>query len=139
MTTIEGMGLELNVSAARFRDGLADGLLLIPRCDACGTHRSPWVLECPADYRHATVWREAGDEITLWSWATYWHRYPISRSLAVPYTVAQVLLVGGVRLNGQLIQADPKSLQQGIPLVFDPIRDRGRVYPAFRPRRVALE
>jgi uncharacterized OB-fold protein len=131
VTTIEGLGLELNVSAAQFLDGLAEGMLLIPYCAVCGNHRPPWVLECPVDYRHATAWRDAGDEITLWSWTTYWHRYPISRPLAVPYIVAQVLLVGGVRLNGQLIDADSTSLQQGTPLAFAPIQDRGRVYPAF--------
>src|SRR5580765_63644 len=99
MTTASSLGLIPNVSAPEYLEGLAAGHLVLPYCTRCGSARPPWIVACPDGDDHATEWRRATGEGTLWTWVTYHRQYPIARSMTVPYVIAQVHLPEGIRLN----------------------------------------
>jgi len=56
-----------------------------------------------------------------------------SRTADVPYTVVLVDLVEGVRVFGELVDADPADIRIGLPVVVD-FQDLGELtVPVFRP------
>ena len=126
------LGLIPNVSAPEYLDGLAAGHLVLPHCTRCGGVRLPWIVACPDGHDHPTEWRKAGGAGTLWTWVTYYRQYPIARSMAVPYVIAQVQLPEGIRLNAHLVGATSTGLRQGMRVTFEPVDEGGRTYPGFR-------
>ena len=125
------LGLVPNVSAPEYLEGLAAGNLVLPHCARCGNARLPWIVTCPDVHDHPTEWRRASGAGTLWTWVTYHRQYPIARSMAVPYVIAQVQLPEGIRLNAHLVGAGSTRLRQGLPVTFTPVVEEGRSYPGF--------
>jgi uncharacterized OB-fold protein len=91
----------------------------------------PWIITCPAGHDHPTEWRRASGAGVLWTWVTYQRQYPMARSMAVPYAIAQVLLPEGIRLNAHLVGAGSTRLRQGLRVTFKPVVEDGRSYPGF--------
>lgn len=131
MTSTSSLGLIPNVSAPEYLEALAAGYLVLPHCARCGGARPPWIVACPNGPDHPTEWRRASGAGTLWTWATYHRQYPIARSMAVPYVIAQVQLPEGIRLNAHLVGATSTRLRQGLPVKFTPVVEEGRTYPGF--------
>jgi uncharacterized OB-fold protein len=131
MTGTSSLGLVPSVAAPEYLEGLAAGYLVLPSCARCGGARLPWVVTCPDGYDHPTEWRKAIGVGTLWTWVTYHRAYPIARSLAVPYVVAQVQLPEGIRLNAHLVGGTSIRLRHGLRVTFQAVLEDGRHYPGF--------
>lgn len=101
----------LDGADAPYWNGLAEGRLLLPRCDDCG--RWMW----PAGHRcgHCGVanihWVERQPSATVFSWTRTWHRFGLTESLDLPFTTVLAEVDDcGVRLLGLLDdphQVDP--------------------------------
>ena len=135
MSAASTLGLVPNVSAPEYLAGLAAGHLVLPHCARCEGARLPWIVTCPNGHDHPTEWRKAAGVGTLWTWVTYHREYPIARSLAVPYVIAQIQLPEGIRLNAHLIGSTSIPLRQGLPVTFQAVVEDGRHYPGFAVAR----
>jgi uncharacterized OB-fold protein len=114
-------------------EGAAVGELRIQRCAACGVLRHPPRPMCPACNSLDWDFRKASGRGTVYSYVVY-HHQPAT-GLEVPYTVLVVELEEGVRVVGNLVQADPKEVSVGMPVEVVFVADPGDdlVLPQWRP------
>ncbi len=118
-----------------FWEALADGQLLLARCDRCNTVTYPPTDEhCPTCGSKHT-WRAAKGVGVLWSWTTFHREYVPEYSLPPPYTVVMVELPERVRLLATLsLDADVDRLRCDDPVEFRPCELAVGVFiPGFGP------
>jgi uncharacterized OB-fold protein len=113
-------------------DGLAEGRLLLPRCDSC--EQVFWYprRHCPLCGSSSVDWVEASGRGTIYSF-TVLRRAEGPYAAAVPYVLAYVELAEGIRLMTNIVGvADPTSLEvgQAVEAVFE----SGAEFPMLRFR-----
>jgi uncharacterized OB-fold protein len=114
-----------NRDNAFFAEGLRAGVVLIQRCAGCGLLRNPPRPMCPAcgSFEWDTV--KASGRGQIYSYAVHW--YPPLPGIATPSRIVLVALEEGVRMVGNLIDADEDDLKIGAKLqaaiVADPEDD----------------
>jgi uncharacterized protein len=89
---------------------LAEGRLVLPRCEGCGTWHWPAVWRCGdcGSWQHA--WHEQPLAGTVFAWTRTHHRFSGTEGLALPYVTALVLLdTVPIRLIG-LLEGDESAL-----------------------------
>jgi uncharacterized protein len=86
-------------------EGLAQELLSVQECTACGRRRFPPMPCCPYCAATGTVIREATAG-TVYSWITVRRAFQPAFAAEVPYTIATVDLDGGGRIAGRLEPED---------------------------------
>ncbi len=114
-----------------FWEGIAEGVLRVQRCRACGRHVFYPRAVCP-HCGGGLDWVEAGGGGTVHSY-TIVHRAPPAYREDVPYVVALVDLDEGVRLMTRLVDVEPAAVEVGMPVEVA-IQGEPRL-PYFRPRR----
>lgn len=99
--------------------GAADGRLVLQRCSDCGLVRHyPRVL-CNRCYSFAVTPFPAEGVGTLHSWTVAHHAFDPSVTDEVPYVLATVDLIEGVRLLARFKSFDPPSLGLEVRVQFE--------------------
>ena len=128
-----GLAPATDVASAGFWSALAEGRLVIPRCDTCGRHSFPPMPSCPlCGSRHVSP-DEVSGEGTIYSWATVHIALSPAFEADVPYTVLVVDLCEGGRLIGRFLDGDAQP-QAGASVRIQPYRVGEIVLPGFRLR-----
>jgi uncharacterized OB-fold protein len=115
-----------------FWDGVAEGVLRLQRCRACGRHVFYPRAVCPHCGSGDLAWVEASGAGAVHAF-TVVHRAPAEYRPDVPYVVALVDLEEGVRMMTRLVDVEPAAVRVGMP-VEAAIQGEPRL-PCFRPRR----
>ena len=122
-----------NLETEPFWDAVADGCLVLPRCDSCGT--VVWYPRrfCPVCHTAGVTWREASGRGTVYSF-TVVRKAPGAWSGAAPYVIAYVELEEGPRILTNVVDVDPAAVEVGMPVeaTFVPTPD-GQAIFRFRP------
>jgi uncharacterized OB-fold protein len=117
---------------AFFWQGVAEGRLLIQRCDGCGRLRHPPGPMCPSC--HSLEWsaREASGRGRVYSFVVAHH--PPIPPFEYPNLIALIELEEGTRLVSNLVGVDPSEAEIGMPVevVFEAV-DPELVLPLFQP------
>ena len=120
------MTREVSDAAAAFWEGLEEGKLRLPHCDACGEPFFPPGPACPSCREESITWAQTSDAGELYSF-TRQHRTP--PGFYAPLVIGLVELEAGPRLLSR-IDADFESLTLGDrlrirPCEYDQDYDRG--------------
>jgi len=114
-----------------FWEGIADGVLRVQRCGACGRHVFYPRAVCPYCDASELDWVDASGRGQVHSF-TVVHRAPPDYRDEVPYVVALVELDEGVRMMTRIVGVEPAGVRVDLPVEVaiqgDPL------LPYFRPR-----
>jgi hypothetical protein len=118
---------------AFFWEGTAAGELRIQHCPACGRLRHPPGPMCPSCGADKQDYVVAAGRGTVFSYVV--HHAPKVPGKTLPFVVALVELEEGVRMLGELVDVDPRSVTVGLPveLALTKIDDK-LTLPYWRPR-----
>jgi uncharacterized OB-fold protein len=122
---------------APFWAATAEHRLVIPRCGDCGTHRLPPGPFCFVCRSQAVEWDDHDGSGTIYTFTVV--RHPVIPDMAdhLPVIGAVVALDGldGIRLVGDVVDAEPEQVTVGAPVTIDwyDVRD-GDTVPVFRLR-----
>lgn len=118
-----------------FWEGCAQGKLLIKFCVSCQKHHFYPRIICPHCYGEDLVWVEASGEGRIYSY-TVAHR-PAGEAFRedVPYVIALVELMEGVRMMSNIVGVSPEEVKCEMPVkvVFEEVE--GVFFPKFTPKR----
>ena len=119
--------------SAPFWEGTRGGVLLVQRCDECGTWRWTPQLACPRCWSEATTWAEASGRGTLYSY-TIVHRSIDPSRFETPYVLAVVKLSEGPHMLTNLVDCPLDEIEVDMPVAvrFERLDDEFTVYP-FTP------
>jgi len=116
---------------AFFWAGTAIRELRVQRCRACGTLRHPPGPACPSCRRTQPDYVVASGVGELYSYVV--HHHPPVPGRTLPIVVALVELAEGVRMVGELLDADPAAVHIGAPVRVEFVRVDDRLtLPAWR-------
>jgi uncharacterized protein len=123
-----------------FFDAAREGVLLLLRCDDCGTFMSPTGgigtplrPRCVRCFSAALAWAPSGGRGTLYSFALMHQVYDPAFADEVPYNIAIVELEEGVRLTTNVVGCANAELSIGMALevTFERVSDEVAI-PKFR-------
>lgn len=121
--------------SAPFWEGCRSNRLLIQRCTACGHAQFPPSSVCTCCSSPDIAWAQASGSGTVFSWIVVRHPVPKPVYAAeVPYVVALIELVEGVRMPSNVIDCPPEDVRAAMPVevTFRRVTD-DIVLPLFRP------
>jgi uncharacterized protein len=94
-------------------EALAQGRLVLPRCNGCGTWHWPAVWRCGDCGSWDHGWHEQPLAGSVFAWTRTHHRFAGTEALALPYVTVLVLLdTVPIRLTG-LVEGDEAALATG--------------------------
>lgn len=99
-----------------FWDGCARGELLLQRCSDCGTLRHPPSPGCPHCRSARSAWTPASGRGTIYTFTVVRQALGKGWDEHVPYVVAVIELVEGVRMLSNLVNVPPEAVQIGMPV-----------------------
>ena len=123
-----------------FFDGARQGVLLLRRCQACGTFMSPTGgiatplrPRCLTCFSAALAWTPASGRATLYSFALMHQVYDPAFAAEVPYNLAVVELDEGVRMTTNVVGCTNEALYIGMRLevTFEHVSEEVAI-PKFR-------
>ncbi len=114
-----------------FWEGIAEGVLRIQHCQACGRYVFYPRAVCPHCTSVDLGWVEASGSGRIHSY-TVVHRAPADYRDEIPYVVALVELDEGVRMMTRLVGVEPADVRVDLPVEVA-IQGDPRL-PYFRPR-----
>lgn len=97
-------------------DGLTQKRLMLQRCGDCGSIRHYPRPMCDACYSMRVEWIQASGAGTIHSWATTHKAFHPGFRQDVPYTLATVDLLEGVRIQARMQPAASNPLRCGLPV-----------------------
>ncbi|MFP5257024.1 MAG: Zn-ribbon domain-containing OB-fold protein [Acidimicrobiia bacterium] len=111
--------------AAPFWEGLAEGTVVLPVCDACRHHIWYPRSWCPVCQHESVTWTALSGRGTVYA-RTLLHKAMGPWQAAAPYVIAYVELDEGPRVLTNVVTDDPASVQIGDPVeaVFVPVDRR---------------
>ncbi len=120
--------------SAPFFDGARAGRLMLQHCTACGAWSFPVRERCPHCFAAKLEWRQASGRGSLYTFTIMHQVMNPGFASAVPYNVAQVDLVEGVRMTSNVVGIPNDALRVGMVLevMFEQVGDSVSV-PKFRP------
>jgi uncharacterized protein len=122
---------QIDVDSAAFWSALAEGHLLIHRCDDCLGFSFPPIASCPLCASvHVRDALASGDG-TIYSWVTVHVALDPRFARDVPYTIVAVRLAAGPRMLGRFID-DAESPSAGAAVTLVPYRSGEIILPGFR-------
>jgi uncharacterized OB-fold protein/acyl dehydratase len=117
---------------AFFWEGTAAGELRIQHCPTCGRLRHPPGPMCPSCGADKQDWVVASGRGAVFSYVV--HHHPKVPGKRLPFVVALVELEEGVRMLGELVDADPVSVSIGLPVEIALTKiDDDLTLPFWRP------
>jgi hypothetical protein len=123
----------VNRDTRYFWDGTARGELRIQRCGGCGELRHPPGPMCPSCGECKPGYVVAAGHGEVYSYVVHHHPPVPGRSL--PYVVALVELVEGVRMLAELVDVDPSDVHIGLLVIAGFVRiDESLSMPVWRAR-----
>lgn len=108
------------------------GELLIRRCDACGHHQAPDLPACIRCGETETSWVTAEGDGTIVSFVTYRRSYHPAYADDLPYVVALIELVEGVRMVSNILGRKPEDVRCGLPVTVEFEQRDEQAVPQFR-------
>lgn len=99
-----------------FFEAAAEGRLTIQRCSACGNAVFFPRSVCPHCRRGTPEWMDAAGTGTVYSFSVVERSAVPGYAEEVPYVVALVELVEGVRLMANIVNAAPEDVRVGMPV-----------------------
>ena len=119
-------------------DGLAQGLVRVQRCNACGHCQDFPQGRCRHCLSQDLSWKDAAGTGTLLTFSTV-HRAPSPEfAKDVPYIVGMVTLPEGIQLMARILVDDESELDLDMPMCAKPIQWPGEGYVlGFEPKRKA--
>ncbi len=126
-----------SAEAQPYWDGLRDGKLLMPRCDACGKYWFPPSLLCPHCNATKWTWTSTSGGGRIFSFVVYHRVYHPGFAGEVPYAVAVIELDEGPRMISNVIGIAPDKLacDMRVEVVYQPITETITL-PKFKPAAV---
>jgi uncharacterized OB-fold protein len=121
------------MDTAPFWDAAKEHRLVIQKCPRTGQFQFFPRPGSVFSGRRDTEWTEVSGNGTLYSWTLTRSAWP-GHEDRVPYICAYVDLAEGVRILCNLFNADPETVQIGMPvkLMWEELPN-GQPYPAFEP------
>jgi uncharacterized OB-fold protein len=118
-----------------FWEALTEHRLQVQRCEQCGALRFPIGPVCPRCLSDRHGWEQLSGRGTVLSWVVFRRAYDPAFEADVPYNVALVELVEGVRMFSNLVEIGFDQIEVGIEVeaVFDDVAP-DLTLPRFRPR-----
>jgi uncharacterized protein len=111
----------------------ARGVLLLRRCEACGTWLGPEAMLCTECLSESLSWAEASGRGTLFSFGIVHQKLP-GFETDVPYNVSIVQLAEGPRMTTNMVDCPNEKLTVGMPVrVMFSDAGNGTPIPRFRP------
>lgn len=122
-----------SIDSQPFWDGLKEGRIMLQRCADCGTVRHYPRPMCGVCHSMEVDWIEASGRGTVYSWTIAHHPFHAGFRGETPYILVTVELEEGVRMQSQLLDAEPADLRIGLPVeaVFAPATEDWTL-PYFR-------
>ncbi|MHB8511801.1 MAG: Zn-ribbon domain-containing OB-fold protein [Actinomycetota bacterium] len=121
-------------SSQPFWDAASKHELVLQTCDACGVVRHPPRPMCPSCNSFEWSFKPASGRGTIWSWVIA--HPPVLPAFAdkAPYNVVVVELDEGVRMIGNLLDANATSIEPGmrVHVTFEDIDDEGVSLPQWK-------
>lgn len=122
--------------ARPYWDGLREGRLMLPRCEACGhVFFYPRVL-CPRCASRAITWVQASGRGRLHAFGIGHQSFNRAYTVRPPYVLAMIELEEGPRMLSNLInvEPDPQAVTCDMPVevVFETLTDDVTL-PLFQP------
>lgn len=88
---------------APYWEALADGKLMLPRCDGCHQWKWPAGHRCGSCGTIGMHWVEREMKATVFAWTRTWHRFGLTEALELPFTSGTVEIEDcGIRLLGRI-------------------------------------
>jgi uncharacterized protein len=133
MSEVPAIAPAVTTETQAFWDAAAEGRLLLPRCEACGTVIWYPRLLCPSCRSDDIGWFEAAGTGTVYSF-TVVRKGQGPFAEAAPYVLAYVELDEGPRLMTNIVDCDVESMEVGqqVTVVFADT-GKGTALPRFRP------
>ena len=110
---------ELTLDNEFFWTGVAEGRLLIQRCDACGVERHPPSPRCPACLSPKWTAQPLDPRAEVYSYTVVHH--PVPKGFTAPYVVALLQWPSGARIVTNLMDVDPADVTIGMPVEVRPV------------------
>lgn len=105
---------QVNRDTAFFWEGTRLGELRVQRCGACGAGRHPPGPACPRCGALRPTYDVVSGRGTVYSYVV--HRHPPVPGRELPLLLVLVELDEGVRMVGELLDADPEAVKIGAPV-----------------------
>jgi uncharacterized OB-fold protein len=122
----------VSLDTAFFWEGTKAGELRIQRCPACSTLRHPPGPMCPSCGEEKPDYVVASGRGEIFSYVV--HHHPKVPGKKLPIVIALVELEEGVRMLGELLDADPATVEIGMPVELALTRiDDELTLPYWRP------
>ena len=118
---------------APYWEGVARGVLLVPRCPSCGQLRWPPRGSCPDCGLVEFGWAEVGPGGTLHSYAVVNRAFHPAFAAEIPYILAVVEVASGVRFLGRLTGTDAAGITLGMPVTAEFTDVPGATLVYWRP------
>jgi uncharacterized OB-fold protein len=122
--------------SAPFFDGAREGRLMLQHCGACNQWSFPVRERCPHCFAAELEWRQASGRGSLYTFTIMHQVMNPAFAPSVPYNVAQIDLVEGVRMTSNIVGIGNDALRIGMPVevVFEAADGDVRI-PKFQPAR----
>lgn len=117
-----------------FWEATRRGVLMVQRDRTTGRLQWPPRSRALPGWEHDVEWVEMGGEATLFTYSVV-HRSSHAY-MTTPYVLAIVELPGGVHMLTRLVEADPATIEIGMPLelAWEELESGDRL-PVFKPAR----
>jgi len=118
-----------------FFEGARQGMLMVQKCEGCGTLRFPAYEICAKCLSNRASWVPLSGRGTIFSFNIMHQLYHPGFASEVPYAVVVVELEEGPKFVSNLTGIKPHDIKCGMPVevAFEKVSDE--VYlPKFRPR-----
>jgi uncharacterized OB-fold protein len=121
-----------------FFDGARQRRLMVQRCSACGTMMWPVKPACINCLSPDVEWVQVSGKATLYSFVLMHQVYHPAFATEVPYNIAEVDLVEGLRIISNIVGCSNAELTIGMELevTFEDVSDEVTL-PKFRPATTA--
>jgi len=105
---------QMNRDTEFFWQGTRTGELRVQRCSSCGALRHPPGPACPECHEFGASYDVVSGRGTVFSYVV--HRHPPVPGKELPILLVLVELDEGVRMVGELLDADPEDVKVGAPV-----------------------
>jgi uncharacterized OB-fold protein len=115
-----------------FYEGAALGKLMLMRCTACGTPRTPSRQHCDECLSPDYEWFEASGRGAVRTFGVMHQRYHPGFAADIPYVVAIIELEEGPRMVANVLGTSPEDIRVGLPVVVEWEHHDDVTIPRFR-------